>query len=159
MSDTLLLPPPGLTLTAQRIIKRALNHLEKYLQEPGVTLTSTTAMRDWLRLKFAGQEREIFMVLHLDNQHRLIDYETVFLGSISHIEIQPREIVKSALRQNAAAVILVHNHPSGHAEPSKADKLITKQLEQALLLVGIRTLDHLVVGHNDIVSLAERGWL
>lgn len=159
MSDTLLIQPPALTPTAQRIIKRALNHLEKYLGEPGVTLTNTTAMRDWLRLKLSGQEREIFMVLHLDNQHRLIDYETVFLGSISHIEIQPREIVKSALRHNAAAVILVHNHPSGNADPSKADKLITKQLEQALSLVGVRTLDHLVVGHSDIVSFAERGWL
>lgn len=159
MSDTLLLPPPGLTPTAQRVIKCALNHLEKYLREPGVVLTSATAMRDWLRLKLAGQEREVFMVLHLDNQHRLIDYETVFLGSISHIEIQPREIVKSALRHNAAAVILVHNHPSGEAEPSKADKYITERLKEALSLVDIRTPDHLVVGHHHIVSFAERGWL
>ena len=101
MSDTLLLPPPGLTLTAQRIIKRALKHLEKSLREPGVTLTSVTAMRDWLRLTLAGQEREVFMVFYLDNQHRLIDYETAFIGSVRYIDIQPREIVKSALRCNS----------------------------------------------------------
>ncbi|EFB4472157.1 TPA: DNA repair protein RadC [Escherichia albertii] len=159
MSDTLLLPPPGLTLTAQRIIKRALKHLEKSLREPGVTLTSVTAMRDWLRLTLAGQEREVFMVFYLDNQHRLIDYETAFIGSVRYIDIQPREIVKSALRCNAAAVILAHNHPSGYAEPSRQDRLITKKLKSTLELVDVRILDHLVVGHNDIVSFAERGWL
>lgn len=151
--------PPVLPLTAQRTIRRALNLLERHLRQPGVSFLSATETRDWLRLKMAGLEREVFLVLFLDNQHRLLECETLFTGIINHTDVHPREIVKAALRQNAAAVILAHNHPSGMAEPSKADRLITNSLKSALLLVEVRTLDHFVVGRPDIVSFAERGWL
>ena len=151
--------PPALPLTAQRTIQRALNLLECHLRQPGVSFLSATETRDWLRLKMAGLEREVFQVLFLDNQHRLLDCETLFTGTINNIDVHPREIVKAALRHNAAAVILAHNHPSGMAEPSKADRLITNSLKSALLLVEVRTLDHFVVGRPDIVSFAERGWL
>ncbi|AXD50735.1 DNA repair protein RadC [Salmonella enterica] len=151
--------PPVLPLTAQRTIRRALNLLERHLRQPGVSFLSATETRDWLRLKMAGLEREVFLVLFLDNQHRLLECETLFTGTINHTDVHPREIVKAALRHNAAAVILAHNHPSGMAEPSKADRLITNSLKSALLLVEVRTLDHFVVGQPDIISFAERGWL
>ncbi|MBB3324596.1 DNA repair protein RadC [Atlantibacter sp. RC6] len=121
--------------------------------------TSTAAVRDWLRLKMTGLEREVFMVLYLDNQHRLLECETLFSGTINSTEVHPREVVKAGLRHNAATAVLAHNHPSGHSEPSDADRRITERLKQALDLVDIRLLDHLVVGRMDIVSFAERGWL
>ena len=105
----------------------------------------------------AGLEREVFMVLFLDNQHRLLGHETLFTGTISHTEVHPREIIKATLHHNAAAVIFAHNHPSGEAEPSKADRLITSSLASALLLVEVRTIDHFVVGQREVVSFADRG--
>lgn len=159
MEKQLTLFPSALPFSAQLTIKRALALLELHLCEPGASFTSTHATRDWLRLKMAGLEREIFMVLFLDSQHRLLECETLFSGSISSTEVHPREVVKAALRHNAAAVILAHNHPSGHAEPSQADRQITDRLQNALELVEVRVLDHLVVGHNAMVSFAERGWL
>ncbi|MBL5841410.1 DNA repair protein RadC, partial [Enterobacter asburiae] len=107
----------------------------------------------------AAQERESLMVLWLDNQHRLIACDTLFIGTINSITVHPREVVKAGLHHNAAAAILAHNHPSGEAEPSQADRRITECLKQALELVGIRLLDHLVVGGMEIVSFSERGWL
>lgn len=115
--------------------------------------------RDWLRLQLAGQEREVFMVLYLDNQHRLLESETLFAGSVNHVQVHPREVVKSALRFNAAAVVLAHNHPSGDPEPSQCDRNITGRLKEALALVDVNTLDHLVIGSDGIVSFAERGWI
>ena len=112
-----------------------------------------------LRLQLAALEREEFTALFLDNQHRLIAHETLFTGTINHTQVHPREVIKAALRYNAAAIVLSHNHPSGYAEPSHADRLLTDHLKQALKLVDIRLLDHLVVGGMDIVSFAERGWL
>lgn len=99
------------------------------------------------------------MVLLLDNQNRLLAHETLFNGTIGHVEVQPREIVKAALRCNAAAMVLAHNHPSGDAEPSKNDRHITQKIKVALTLVDVRLLDHLVVGFHNVVSFAERGWL
>lgn len=148
-----------LASTDQQTIRKALTLLESQLREPGASFTSTSAVRDWLHLQLATLEREEFVVLFLDNQHRLINHETVFKGSISHTEVHAREVVKSCLRHNAAAVILAHNHPSGYAEPSDADRRITTRLKQALDIMDIRLLDHLVVGGMDIVSFAERGWL
>ena len=150
---------PGLSPTAQRTVRRALNLLERHLRQPGAAFASTEETRNWLRLKLSALEREVFVALFLDNQHRLLECETLFTGTINHTEVHPREIVKAALHHNAAAVILAHNHPSGMAEPSKADRLLTSGLKSALLLVDVRTLDHLVVGRQDIVSFAERGWL
>lgn len=143
----------------QQTVRGALTLLECQLREPGASFTSTTAVRDWLRLQLATLEREEFVVLFLDNQHRLIAHETLFTGTINHTQVHPREVVKAGLKHNCAAVIVAHSHPSGEAEPSQADRQITERLKQALDLVGIRLLDHLVVGGMDIVSFAERGWL
>ncbi|WP_050298044.1 JAB domain-containing protein, partial [Yersinia intermedia] len=107
--------------------------------------TSTTTVRDWLRLQKSTLAREEFTVLFLDNQNRLIAYETLFKGTINSTEVHPREVVKAALRHNSAAVLLAHNHPSGHAEPSQADRQITDRLVSALGLVDVKVLDHLVV--------------
>ncbi|EBV8366114.1 DNA repair protein RadC, partial [Salmonella enterica subsp. enterica serovar Java] len=139
--------------------REALTLLEHQLREPGAAFISTQAARDWLRLQLSTLEREEFIVLWLDNQHRLIAHETLFRGTISHTEVHPREVVKSGLKHNAAAALVAHCHPSGLAEPSNADRQITERLRQALNLVDIRLLDHLVVGGMDIVSFAEKGWL
>lgn len=129
---------PAVPVTTRRTVQRALSLLEKHLREPGALFTSTAAVRDWLRLKMTGLEREVFIVLYLDNQHRLLECETLFSGTINSTEVHPREVVKSALRHNAAAVLLAHNHPSGEAEPSLADKQITDRLMKALSLVEVR---------------------
>ena len=150
---------PVLPLTAQRTVKRALTLLDRHLRETGVAFTSTQAARDWLKLKMAGLEREVFMVLYLNQQNQLITHETLFAGSISSTEVHPREVVKRALYFNAAAVILAHNHPSGDTTPSQADKTITQRLVQALQLVDIRVPDHLIVGGTQILSFAEHGLL
>nr|WP_302824639.1 DNA repair protein RadC [Hafnia alvei] len=158
-SSAIPYPQPVLTPYVRRTLRSAMAILERQLREPGAAFTSASATRDWLRLRLATEERELFMVLFLDNQHRLIAHETLFTGSISSTEVHPREVVKRALYFNAAAVICAHNHPSGHAEPSEADRRITARLQQALALVDIRLPDHLVVGGTAIVSFAERGWL
>ena len=159
MEQQLPLFAAALPASAQHTIREAITLLERQLREPGASFTSSNAVRDWLRLHLAPLEREALTVLWLDNQHRLIAHDTLFLGTINTIAVHPREVVKAALRHNAAAVILAHNHPSGHAEPSDADRHITERLKNALALVDIRTLDHLVIGGMDIVSFAERGWL
>lgn len=145
--------------TEQQTVRTALTLLERQLREPGASFTSSHAVRDWLRLQLATLEREEFTALFLDNQHRLIAHDTLFTGTINHTQIHPREVVKVALKHNAAAILVAHCHPSGLAEPSDTDRRITERLKQALDLVDIRLLDHLVVGGMDIVSFAERGWL
>ncbi|MBS6001122.1 MAG: DNA repair protein RadC [Citrobacter sp.] len=159
MAQQLPLFAATLSPAEQRTIRRALTLLESQLREPGAAFTSTAAVRDWLRLQLAGQERELFMVLYLDNQHRLLTHETLFKGTINHTQVHPREVVKSALKHNAAAVVVAHNHPSGVAEASQADRQITERLKKAMELMDIHLLDHLVVGSMDMVSFAERGWL
>ena len=143
----------------QQKVREALTLLACQLREPGAPFTSSHAVRDWLRLQLASLEREEFTVLFLDNQHRLIAHETLFTGTINHTLVHPREVVKSGLRYNAAAAVLTHNHPSGEAEPSQADRQVTMRIQRALELVDIRLLDHLVVGGMEITSFAERGWL
>jgi DNA repair protein RadC len=123
----------------------------------GVTLDSPIATRQYLCLKLGAREHEVFTVLLLDNRHRLIECLEMFRGTIDGASVHPREVVKEALRSNAAAVILAHNHPSGVAEPSQADELITRRLREALEMVDIRVLDHLIIAGGDIVSFAERG--
>ncbi len=107
-----------LTASAQQTIREALALLERQLREPGASYTSSSSVRDWLRLQLTMEEREAFVLLLLDNQHRMITHETLFKGTISHTEVHPREVVKATLKYNAAAVIVAHCHPSGHAEPS-----------------------------------------
>ena len=143
----------------QRAIKRALSILDKHLREPGIAFTSTQSVRDWLRLKMVGLEREEFMVLYLSQQHQLTGYETLFTGTINSTEVHPREVVKRALYFNAAAVIFAHNHPSGEITPSQADKNLTQRLVNILQVVDIRVLDHLIVGGRQIYSFAEHGLL
>ena len=125
----------------------------------GVCLTAPSATREYLKTMLAPQERELFLVLALDNRHRLIASDILFAGTIDGASVHPREVVKCALRHNAAAVIFAHNHPSGVAEASQADELITRRLRDALALVDIRTLDHMVVGAGQVLSFAERGLL
>lgn len=109
--------------------------------------------------RLAHKDREIFEVIFLDNQHRVISAQTMFLGSIGSVEVHPREIIREALKQNAAALILAHNHPSGVAEPSEADKQITDQINLLCQLLNLRLLDHFVIGKGEFVSFAERGFL
>lgn len=159
MSELLLTALSGMPPASLRIVKLALRLLDRHLRTPGQSLTSSHAVRDMLHLQMAGLEREVFMVFYLDNQHRLLESETVFLGTINQTEVHAREIVKGALRHNAAAVILAHNHPSGCTDPSHADRTITQRLIQALGLVDVRVLDHLIAGRGDILSFAEHGLL
>jgi DNA repair protein RadC len=124
------------------------------------TLSAPGAVRDWLRLKLANQPREIFMALWLDAQNRLLVAEELFTGSLTQTSVYPREVVKIALSHNAAAVILAHNHPSGVAEPSRADEMLTRSLKEALAMVDVRLLDHFIVAGNQLpLSFAERGLL
>ncbi|MFM2121469.1 MAG: hypothetical protein RL722_2937 [Pseudomonadota bacterium] len=120
---------------------------------------SPEAVRDYLRLQLAGLDREVFGLMFLDAQQRLLAFEILFQGTLAQTSVYPREVVKRALALNAAAVVLAHNHPSGVAEPSRADEYLTQQLRSALALVDVRVLDHMVVGGRDIVSFAERGLL
>ena len=122
-------------------------------------LNSPRAVQDYLRLTLAALPAEVFYVLFLDAQHRLIAAEEMFRGTLTQTSVYPREVVKQALRRNSAAVILAHNHPSGVAEPSRADELLTQTLKSALDLVDIKVLDHLVIAGNVAWSFAERGRL
>jgi len=123
------------------------------------TIDSPAATRQYLQTLLARQEREVFVVLFLDNQHRVLMAREMFSGSINSVEVHPREIVREALKINAAALIVAHNHPSGIAEPSQADRDITLKICEACRLLNIRLLDHLVIGHGQSVSFVERGWL
>ncbi|MGM3173684.1 RadC family protein [Dickeya lacustris] len=115
--------------------------------------------QQYLQLLLAHHEREVFLVMFLDNQHRVIEHQEMFAGTLHSVEVHPREIVRQALKLNAAALILAHNHPSGRAEPSQADRLITNRIITACQLLDIRVLDHLVIGRAEYVSFAERGWI
>ena len=123
----------------------------------GSPLASPRAAREWLSVNLSLKEHEVFVVLLLDNRHRLISCVELFRGTIDGASVHPREVVKEALKHNAAAVILAHNHPSGVGEPSHADEIITARLRDALALVDIRGVDHLIVAAGGCVSLAERG--
>jgi len=125
----------------------------------GSALTSPGAVRDYLRLTLAARDREVFVVLFLDAQHRVKSVAELFQGSLTQTSVYPREVVKAALAANAAAVIFAHNHPSGVAQPSQADELLTRQLKEALSLVEVRVLDHFIVAGNQTLSFAERGLL
>ena len=125
----------------------------------GRTLTSPRHTREYLRLELAPLGHEVFAILFLDNRHRVIEFVPLFRGTVDGASVHPREVVKETLARNAAAVILAHNHPSGIAEPSAADELITQRVREALALIDVRVLDHVVVTGDAIVSFAERGLL
>lgn len=128
--------------------------------QTGCVLTQTEAVRKYLQIHFAQQEYESFVILYLNSMNRLITVEELFRGTLSETPVYPREIVKSALRLNAGGVIFAHNHPSGGvAKPSPEDRAITKLLKQALALVDVQVLDHLIVAATSTFSFAERGYL
>ena len=123
----------------------------------GRALTSPTDSREFLLLKLAHYEHEVFSAIFLDNKHKILAYEELFRGTIDGASVHPREVVKRALQLNAAAIIFAHNHPSGHAEPSQADIALTARLKDALGLIDVRVLDHFIVGGVDVISFSERG--
>jgi DNA repair protein RadC len=142
----------------QAALELARRHYAEALRT-GPLLDSPAATHRFLIARLRDQPYELFCCLHLDNRHRLIAFDELFRGTIDGASVHPREVVKQALGRNAAAVILAHNHPSGVAEPSQADELITRRLREALALVDIRVLDHCIVGDNGCLSFAERGLL
>ena len=145
-----------LPATADQILEAARQAIEHKMQR-GASFSSPVAVKEYLSAKLAGFEHEVFAVLFLDTQHRLIEYSELFRGTIDSASVYPRELVKEALRLNAAAVIVSHNHPSGNPEPSGADKVLTQRLREALALVDVRTLDHIIVAGGSTISFAERG--
>jgi len=140
---------------ATELVRRALAAQMK----SGINLSSPEAVRDFLRLSIQDRQVEIFLGLFLDAQNRVIAVEELFSGTLTQTSVFPREVVRTALHHNAAAVIFAHNHPSGVAEPSRADETLTQALKQALALIDVRVLDHFVVGRGATLSFAERGLL
>ncbi|MGR5064576.1 RadC family protein [Photobacterium sp. DNB22_13_2] len=142
----------------QAVLEMSQRHLEETLKKEDA-LTSPAHTRRYLSHVLRDRHREAFYILFLDNQHRVLNGEVLFEGTIDSASVYPREVVKRSLELNAAALILAHNHPSGVAEPSQSDRRITRRISDALALVDIRVLDHFVVGDGEITSFAERGWL
>jgi DNA repair protein RadC len=142
---------------ADQILEAARRLVDQRLQR-GVTLSDPSVAKEFLRLRMATLEHEVFVAILLDTRQRVLEFVELFRGTIDGAEVHPREVVKTALAANAAAMIIAHNHPSGCPEPSAADRAVTARLKQALALMDIRLLDHFVVG-DDVVSLAARGWV
>ena len=151
---------PGLGSAKLAQLQAALELAKRALREDLSSrdaLSSPRAVRDYLRLLLSGREQEVFVVLLLDAQHRVIASEEMFRGTLTQTSVYPREVVKCALKHNCAAVIFAHNHPSGIAEPSHADELLTRSLKAALALVDVQVLDHFIVAGTRTMSFAERG--
>lgn len=138
------------------VVDQALAILGRRLREPGVCISSPSTAIDYLRLQIADREREVFVVVFLDNKHRVITCEEMFLGTIDGASVHPREVVKACLRHNAAAVLFAHNHPSGDPTPSFSDRAITKRLEDTLSCIDVRVVDHFVLGGADCESVKWR---
>jgi DNA repair protein RadC len=145
-------------MSPDQIIQQALQILDTRMRA-APTLSSPEAVRNYLQLSLYDRAHEVFVCVFLDSQHRVIACDELFRGTLGQTSVYPREVVKTALAHNAAAVMFAHNHPSGVAEPSRADELLTQSLKQALALVDIRTLDHFVIAGSQLVSFAERGLL
>lgn len=142
----------------QAVLEMARRHLSEQLRE-GDALRNPEDTRRYLQMQLSSHPYEVFAVLFLDNRHRVLAFEELFRGTIDGASVHPREVVRRALHYNAAALILAHNHPSGVSEPSSADRRITERLQAALALIDVRVLDHIVVGHGEFTSFAERGLL
>lgn len=145
------------TISEGEVLAKVLQIIKNRLAEPGAVMSSPQVVKDYLTVKLAELEHEVFAALFLDGQHRVIQYTEMFRGTLTQTSVYPREVVKEALRINAGAVIFAHNHPSGVAEPSRADEALTKTLKDALALVEVKVLDHIIVGGTTTVSFAERG--
>ena len=153
---------PGLGEAKYAQLQAALEIGRRHLSEKlvrGAALNSSLDTKHYLQAQLRDRQSEVFCCLFLDNRHRVLAFEELFRGTLNGTAVYPREIVKRALKLNAAAVILAHNHPSGVAEPSRADELLTSRLKEALTLVDVRLLDHLIVGDGETVSFSERGLL
>jgi len=149
---------PARYATLQASLELARRHYRELMQS-GPMLTNPRDTREYLRMRLRDLDHEVFCCLYLDNRNRVIGCEELFRGTIDGATVHPREVVKRALAHNAAAVILAHNHPSGVAEPSQADELITRRIKESLGSVDIRVLDHLVIGDGHCESMAERGMI
>ena len=147
------------TRRQEATVRSALRILEQSLQEYGVSFDSPGVTRDYLRLHLAREEREVFACLFLNAQNQLIEYNAMFYGTLTQTSVYPREILRQALRLNAGAIIVAHNHPSGKATPSAADKYLTKIITEAVALLDVRLLDHMIVGGGEVFSFAENGLL
>jgi DNA repair protein RadC len=147
---------PAKRAQLEAAVEIARRSLEAPLREKAA-LTSPGAVRDYLRLALGRREHEVFVCIWLDAQHRVIEMDEPFRGTLTQTSVYPREIVKAALARNAAAVIFAHNHPSGAAQPSQADELLTRNLKEALALVDVKVLDHFIVAGAQAISFAERG--
>lgn len=147
------------TSKQQDIVNQAISILEQSHQKNALEITSAKSAVDFCKLQIAAKEHEVFAVLFLNSQHKLISFESMFRGTINAASVYPREVAKRALELNAAAVIYTHNHPSGNAQPSNADISITNHLKSALELLDVNTLDHIIVTKVSHTSFAERGLL
>lgn len=130
---------------------------EQFLYED--VMSSPDFLKTRLIELFFGKDREVFIGVFLNNQNQIICYEEMFKGTLNKVEVHPREIIRFAIRMNASSIILAHNHPSGNPEPSLADRRVTERIDNACSLMGIKLLDHFVIGHKSCVSFADRGWL
>ncbi len=139
------------------VIAEALSILARRIKQVVVAASSPNAIKTYLICSFGQHEKEVFSILWLDVKNRLIEHEILFYGTLTHCAVYPREILKSGLRLNAASSVLVHNHPSGNPEPSEADHLLTKVIGNALGMVDIRVLDHIIVAGTNTHSFAENG--
>lgn len=142
----------------QAVLEIGRRHLAASIQRQSA-LESPQAVRDFLKAKLRHELHEVFACLFLDTKHRVLAFEILFYGTIDGASVYPRQVVKRALANNAAALILTHNHPSGIAEPSQADKVLTERLKEALALVDVRVLDHFIVGDGEPLSMVENGWM
>lgn len=142
----------------QAVLEMARRHLAERLRRDSV-MESPLAVRDYLKAMLRHEPHEVFGCLFLDSKHRVLAFETLFRGSIDSTSVYPRQVVKRALAHNAAALILCHNHPSGNTDPSQADRMLTKRLQEALDLIDVRVLDHFIIGDGDPLSMAEYGWM
>ena len=141
------------------IIAHALDILHRRMAQPGECLNAPSVVKNYLTIKLAELEHEVFSCIWVDSQNRVITYEEMFRGTLSQTSVYPREVVKRALALNASGLIAAHNHPSGCADPSQADRWLTDPLKAALGLVDVRVLDHIIVAGVQTVSFAERGWI
>ncbi|MBV4485945.1 DNA repair protein RadC [Pseudomonas sp. SWRI153] len=142
----------------QAVLEMGRRHLaERMRRKPA--LENPQVVRDYLKAMLRHEPHEVFGCLFLDSKHQVLNFEALFRGSIDNTSVHPREVVKRALANNAAAVILCHNHPSGNTDPSQADRLLTKRLQKALELIDVRVLDHFIVGDGEPLSMAECGWM
>jgi DNA repair protein RadC len=142
----------------QAVLEMSRRHLAERLRRDSA-LESPQAVRDYLKARLRHEPHEIFGCLFLDSKHRVLAFEALFQGTVDGASVYPRQVVKRALAHNAAALILTHNHPSGVAEPSQADRSLTQRLKEALALIDVRVLDHFIVGDGEPLSMAEQGWI